>query len=84
MSKVTVYGTSWCPDVRRARQFLDEKEIAYDFIDIDEDQNAEEKVLEWNDGRRRVPTILVGDEERTVMSNPSRGELEKALDEAVA
>ena len=82
MSTMTVYGTDWCPDVRRARHLLDGRGVDYEFINIDEDSAAEKQVLTWNDGRRRVPTIVVSHEGRDeVLSNPRRDELSKAIDE---
>ncbi|MBW3565822.1 MAG: glutaredoxin family protein [Acidobacteria bacterium] len=76
MPSVTVYGTGWCPDVRLARRTLDEAGISYDYIDIDADGDAENRVLRWNAGRRRVPTIVVQSSEgQQVLSNPPREEL---------
>lgn len=59
--KILVYGTRWCWDTKRACRFLDEKNIDYEFIDIDEDKNAEAYVREVNKGARSVPTILFQD-----------------------
>lgn len=76
MPSVTVYGTGWCPDVRRARRTLDSADVSYDYIDIDADDDAENRVLQWNAGRRRVPTIVVQNfEGQQVLSNPTREEL---------
>ena len=59
MSEITVYGTMWCGDCRRAKQFLRERGIAFREVNVDEDPEAEELVLRVNDGRRKVPTIGV-------------------------
>ncbi len=59
MAQITVYGTHWCPDCRRAKQFLDERGVRYSEVNIDEFPEAEEVVLRVNNGRRKVPTILV-------------------------
>ena len=72
---LTVYGTSWCPDVRRTRQFLDQNEIAYDFIDIDRDAEAATFVEKTNNGYRSVPTILFPD--GSTLTEPSTRELRR-------
>ena len=56
-----MYGTSWCSDCRRAKQYLKDRGVNFVEVNIDEDVDAEELVLEVNEGRRKVPTIKVGD-----------------------
>lgn len=56
--ELVVYGTGWCPDVRRSRALLDTAGIAYDYVDLDEDEAATEFVRGLQQGRRRVPTLL--------------------------
>ena len=60
-SNIIVYGTLWCGDCKRARRFLDENEIMYEWVNIDKDKDAEAYVLKMNDGNRSVPTILFTD-----------------------
>jgi mycoredoxin len=52
-----LYTTSWCPDCRYAKQFLRERGVFFEEINVDEDPEAEDLILRVNDGRRRVPTI---------------------------
>ena len=61
MSKadITVYGAHWCPDCRRSKQFLGEHQIPYNWVDIEEDSKAEQFVIQKNDGKRIIPTILI-------------------------
>ena len=61
MEDITMYGTSWCVDCRRAKQFLRDRGVKFVEVNIDEDVNAEDLVLQVNEGRRKVPTIKVGD-----------------------
>ncbi|KAF0111504.1 MAG: hypothetical protein FD147_855 [Chloroflexi bacterium] len=58
---IKVYGTTWCGDSRRARQFFEENKIEYTWIDIDRDQDAGKYVESVNNGYRSVPTILFPD-----------------------
>jgi glutaredoxin len=56
-----MYSTTWCPDCRRTKDFLQRRGIAVEEINIENDPDAEDLVLEVNKGRRRVPTIKVGE-----------------------
>ena len=55
-----MYTTSWCVDCRYAKQFLRERGIDYDEINVDEDPEAEELLLRVNDGLRKVPSMEIG------------------------
>jgi glutaredoxin len=57
MNKLTVYLTHWCSDCRRARRFLKEHNVPFKEIDVDESPDAEELVMQVNNGRRKVPTF---------------------------
>lgn len=59
MTEVTIYGTTWCGDCRRAKQFLRERGVKFREVNIDEKQDSEELVLRVNNGLRKVPTIEV-------------------------
>jgi mycoredoxin len=59
MADVTIYGTPWCGDCRRAKQFLRERGVAFREVNIDEAPDAEKLVLEVNKGLRKVPTLEV-------------------------
>lgn len=59
MAEIIVYGTFWCGDCRRAKQFLRERGIAFREVNIDEVPDSEDLVLRVNNGRRKVPTIEV-------------------------
>ena len=59
MADVTIYGTPWCGDCRRVKQFLRERGVAFREVNIDEAPDAEKLVLEVNKGLRKVPTLEV-------------------------
>jgi mycoredoxin len=61
MEEITMYSTTWCVDCRRAKQFLRDRGVNFVDVNIDEDVDAEDLVFEVNEGRRKVPTIKVGD-----------------------
>jgi mycoredoxin len=61
MEPITIYSTGYCPDCRRAKNFLKERGVEFHEVNIEEDHEAESIVLKANHGRRRVPTLKVGD-----------------------
>ena len=79
MSKddITVYGAHWCPDCRRSKQFLGEHQIPYNWVNIEEDPEAEQLVIEKNEGKRIIPTIVFSDD--TFLVEPTNAELAAKL-----
>lgn len=73
--QIILYGTHWCGDTRRACRYLDEHNIHYQFIDIDEDHNGEKFVRDANQGSRSVPTIVFPD--GTILTEPDERTLAK-------
>ena len=61
METVTVYSAGWCPDCWRTKKFLKDRGVAFQEVNIEEDEEAEELVLRVNDGRRKIPTLKIGD-----------------------
>lgn len=74
---ITVYGTSWCGDSRRARRIFDENQIAYTWIDIDQDMEGRKYVESVNRGFRSVPTIVFAD--GSMLTEPMMSDLRKKL-----
>ncbi|HEX9839963.1 MAG TPA: FAD-dependent oxidoreductase [Anaerolineales bacterium] len=75
--KVTVYGAYWCPDCRRAKKFLGEQFIPYRWVDIEQDKEGEGYVLQKNDGKRIIPTIVFEDD--SFLVEPTNAELARKL-----
>ena len=75
--KITVYGTPWRSDFRRAKQLMDSYNIEYNWTDIDEEPEFQNLVKEINDGKSIVPTIIFPD--GSVLVEPSNSELIKKL-----
>jgi len=72
-----IYGTDWCGDCKRSKRFLDENDISYEWVDIDDDQEARRKTMELNKGKARIPTIIF--EDNSILVEPSNKELAKKL-----
>jgi thioredoxin reductase (NADPH) len=75
--KVTVYGAYWCPDCRRSKKFLGEQFIPYRWVDIEQDMAGEAYVLEKNNGKRIIPTVVFEDE--SFLVEPTNAELARKL-----
>ena len=70
---ITVYATDWCSDCRQAKRFLDQHNIPYRWVNIDQDKEAEQLVIKTNQGMRSVPTIFCSD--GTILVEPSDQQL---------
>jgi glutaredoxin len=55
---------------------LDEQQVPYIEIDIDQDEAAAMRVEQWNNGDRIIPTL---DIDGTVLTNPSPMQLRQVL-----
>ena len=74
---ITLYGAHWCPDCRRSRAFFGEHRVPYQFIDVDEDTEAQAYVQQINENRLIIPTILFPD--GFILVEPSDAELAEKL-----
>jgi thioredoxin reductase (NADPH) len=76
-AKITLYGAYWCPDCRRSKKFLGEQFVPFKWIDIEQDKEAEQYVLQKNNGKRIIPTIVF--EDGSFLVEPTNAELAKKL-----
>jgi mycoredoxin len=76
-AEIVVYGTTWCYDSRRARTVLDQNNIPYRWIDIDQDMEGRKFVEQVNNGFRSVPTIIFPD--GSMLVEPSNTTLKAKL-----
>lgn len=74
--KITVFSASWCPDCKRAKKILDEKQISYELIDIGKENEAF-LFIEKLTKRVKIPTIIFPD--GTMMIEPSDHDLLRKL-----
>jgi glutaredoxin len=70
---ILVYGADWCGDCIRARKFLVEHRVPFEWIDIESNQIAENFVIQTNQGMRSIPTILFQD--GSILVEPSNATL---------
>lgn len=76
-STIRMYTTNWCPDCWRAKQVLKSMDVAYEEININEDEDAVDLVLQLNNGHRSVPTIVFPD--GSILTEPSTSTLVQKL-----
>ena len=79
--QVTFYGLSTCIWCRKTRSFLEELDVAFDFIYVDllkgkERDEAKETIREWNSAVS-FPTIVIDGETSVVGYKPEK--LKEAL-----
>ena len=77
MSNIKMYGTPTCRDCVIAKQVFQELGTDYEFINIEDSQEATEKVIELNNGVRRIPVILFAD--NSILVEPTGEELKSKM-----
>jgi mycoredoxin len=74
---ITIYGTPWCGDCRRALRVLDQHQANYHYVDIETDDIARNYIERINRGYQSVPTILFPD--GSILVEPSSATLSEKL-----
>ena len=64
MAKIKIYSTATCVFCRAEKQFLDEHDIKYDVIMVDEDQAAAEEMIKRS-GQMGVPFTVITQDDGT-------------------
>lgn len=59
--KIKMYATTWCGDCRMAKRWFDSRSIPYEYINIEENDEAAKFVVRVNKGMQSVPTIVFPD-----------------------
>lgn len=60
-TSITIYGAEWCAFCHTAKRYLDDKKVAYSYIDVDKDPAAGLEAVNKS-GQRGIPVIdLAGD-----------------------
>jgi thioredoxin reductase (NADPH) len=76
-TNLTVYGATWCSDCKRAKKFLGEQRVHYDWVDVEQDADGLALIERINNGKRIIPTIVFADE--STLIEPSNAELATKL-----
>jgi len=73
--KVIVYSTPTCPYCKMAKQYFDENNVAYEDVDVSQDEKRAEEMVKKS-GQMGVPVIEIGEQ---VIVGFDKEELAKAL-----
>ena len=73
---ITVYSTAWCGHCKRLLRQLDEADLDYRVIDLDEHPHHGARIEAHTGGFRTVPTLEIGGR---LLVNPSIGQVQAAL-----
>jgi len=57
MTKVLVYSTPSCPWCKKAKEFLTDKGVEYEDVDVSKDEKAMADMLQKTDGKKGVPVL---------------------------
>jgi thioredoxin reductase (NADPH) len=71
MNTIKLYGADWCPDCLRAKSYLKENNITFEFVNVDLDKEATARVESINNGKRIILTVLINDKPFTNPENPT-------------
>jgi thioredoxin reductase (NADPH) len=77
VADIRIFGASWCPDCRRAKKFLGDQRVPYEWHDIEADPDGLRIVQERNNGNNIIPTIIFPDD--THLAEPSNEELAEKI-----
>ncbi len=74
---LTVYGAVWCEDCKRAKKFLGEQRVHYNWVDVEQNAEGLALVERVNNGKRIIPTIVFDD--KSILVEPSNAALASKL-----
>ena len=75
---IDFYGAAWCSDCRRSKKLMEELGVDFNYIDVEADESASEKVIAINNGMRSIPVIVF--EDGTHLTEPSDPDLKAKLE----
>lgn len=76
---IIMYGADWCGDCLRAKAYFADNDVAYDYVNLEENPEAADIVLERNNGLKRIPVIVFDDDSH--LTEPSNEALAAKLAE---
>ena len=61
MKNIIIYSTPTCPYCILVKNYLDQKRIEYDYIDVSQDQEKAQEMIQKS-GQEGVPVVDIGGE----------------------
>lgn len=62
MAKVKVYFTQMCPYCMTLKEFLKERHVEFEEVDVTQDEAAQKEMIEKSGGQMEVPIIEIDDQ----------------------
>ena len=59
-SAITMYGAEWCGDCRRSKRLLDSLGVAYEYVDVANDDAGKDAAIAIS-GKQSIPVITFSD-----------------------
>ncbi len=75
--QIVLYSTTWCPDCKRTRAFLNEHKITYLDVDIGKDNAAMTFLEAISKQRIHIPTVIFPD--GSIIIEPTEDDLRTKL-----
>jgi glutaredoxin-like YruB-family protein len=64
MTQIRIYSTPWCAYCRAEKQFLDDKGVKYENVDVEADPAAAREMVKLS-GQMGVPVTIVTHDDKT-------------------
>ncbi len=61
-SKIVIYTTSYCPYCVKAKRLLDQKDVSYKEINVEDNLELRQELVKKSGGRKTVPQIFINDQ----------------------
>lgn len=79
--QIVVYSTTWCGDCRRSKRWLNDNNIPFTEIDVEQDDQAAAYVKSVNNGMSVVPTIVFPD--GAILTEPTNAALALQVEQSL-
>ncbi len=76
-SEITMYSAQWCSDCRRTKRYLEENDVPFTLIDLEEHPEEIDAVIAYNGGRRSIPVVVFPDGSH--LTEPTDAEMDAKL-----
>lgn len=77
--KVTVFGATWCAFCKTEKQWLDSKEIEYDYKEVDVDEEAMANMIKLNVGQSVPVTVIENSDDVFIVRGFDRPKLSSLI-----
>lgn len=74
---VILYSAPWCPYCRTLEAFMKERNLPYDYKNVDDSRDIVDEMLSYTDGKYLIPTLVI---DGKAYQNPPHEEVAKMLE----